>query len=472
MSEPNNAFPFPGMGTEGDLDISAIFGEIDAGSGVNPFDMPTAVEPAAGGDSAAGEEPAAGGESAISEKPAAGAQPALSQTASVEPEPASHPAAPAEASALVSAAQPQEPEPTPENELVNNPISAAFTMQTEQNTQQGLLEKPPVFCYGSAREPITDSSMTFEELRIAKSDDFPELAEGKKVSWTVEYGKTVKTISDPKGTTILSVKAEIERSKAFLDGLKKAKQKCPDCLVKPKVTAQSKGVAAYKGVFSSLEAARASDKAICTIPGRDGRIYELRRTELGEFIAPKDNIVDFQRIRAGFTPALPRIPLFLLYQIISFFRCYMSEWEEFEALAHILWDKERREFVVHIEQEVSRCRISADLRHDELPEERYLHYADIHSHNSMAAKFSPVDDQDERATRLYIVLGRLDKFFPTISVRMSCGGAFVALDPASVLESVGEAFPAAWHDSVKPRHSLPAQLRQAGKPGGFRDGAR
>ena len=48
--------------------------------------------------------------------------------------------------------------------------------------------------------------MTFDELRIAKSEDFPELAEGKKVSWTVEYGKTVKPITDPKGTTIASVK--------------------------------------------------------------------------------------------------------------------------------------------------------------------------------------------------------------------------------------------------------------------------
>ena len=55
--------------------------------------------------------------------------------------------------------------------------------------------------------------MTFEELRIDKAEDFPELAEGKKVSWTVEYGKTVKTITDPKGTTIRSIKAEIETSR-------------------------------------------------------------------------------------------------------------------------------------------------------------------------------------------------------------------------------------------------------------------
>ena len=292
--------------------------------------------------------------------------------------------------------------------------------------------------------------MTFEELRIAKADDFPELSEGKRVSWSVEYGKVTKQITDPKGTTIQSVKEEIERSKAFLDGLKKAKDKNPDCLVKPRVTAQSKGIANYKGVFQSVEEARASDKTICLFPSGDGRVYELRKTELGEFIAPKDNVVEFQTIRAGFTPALPLIPISLLNQIISFFRCYMNEAAEFEALAHILWDKEREEFTVHIPpQEVSKAHISADLSRDEFPEKRYLHYMDIHSHNSMAAKFSPVDDQDERATRLYTVLGRLDRFFPEITVRMSCGGTYSELDPALVFEGLGEVFPKEWRDNVQ-----------------------
>lgn len=143
--------------------------------------------------------------------------------------------------------------------------------------QVSLFDKPPIFSYGGAKESIKDTSMTFEELRIAKSDDFPELAEGKKVSWSVEYGKTTKYISDPKETTIASVKEEIEKSKAFLDGLKKAKDKDrnPDCLVKPKVTAQSKGTTSYKGVFPSVEAAKASDKVICLIPGQDGRKVDI-----------------------------------------------------------------------------------------------------------------------------------------------------------------------------------------------------
>ena len=128
----------------------------------------------------------------------------------------------------------------------------------------------------------------------------------------------------------------------------------------------------------------------------------------------------------------------------------MNETAEFEALVHILWDKQLGQFVVHVPpQEVSKARVNADLSREELDETQYLHYMDIHSHNSMAAKFSPVDDQDEKATRLYAVLGRLDKFFPEITVRMSCGGTYCELEPSLVFESLGETFPREWRDNVK-----------------------
>ena len=467
MSEQKNgAWPFSPMESTEGLDIDAIFGAGSGGGDVNPFDVPAAE---------AGTQPVPAAEPVQADMPAA-------SDSRPEPEgaPDGIPGNQEEVAEPTQMGSQQSPAPKPENDAQekekvsevpsgeDNPIAAAFAQKDDENTRQGLLERPPVFAYGSAKEAIMDSGMTFEELRIKKADDFPELAEGKRVSWTVEYGKTVKSITDPKGVTIQSVKTEIELSKEFLDGLKKARNKTPECLVKPKVTAQSKGIAAYKGLFTSMEEARASDKAICILPGRDGRVYELRRNALGEFIAPKDNVVDFQQIRAGFTPALPRIPWTLLCQIIAFFRSYMREGEEFEALAHILWDKADEKFVVRIpEQEVCKDGVSADLRRDPLPEDRYLHYADIHSHNSMAAKFSSVDDRDEQATRLYIVLGRLDQFFPRIAVRISCGGVFQPVDPAAVLEGFDSVFPSQWRNHVKPRRrsASPAQAVPYWTPG-------
>ena len=457
MSEPTNSgFPFAEMPDADGLDFASIFGGAHSGaapSDVNPFEAalaqqaspPASVPPAQSQETAP--QPAA--QTAPQPTPV---PPAAQSAQPVQPAPA-------------PAVQPAAPDTQPALDI--DPLAAVMAEQeakAEQKTAKSLFEKAPVFLYGSAREEIADPGMTFEELRIAKADDFPELAEGKRVSWTVEYGKTTKAITDPKGTTIRSIKEEIELSKPFLDTLKKAKDKNPDCLVKPKVTAQSKGISAYKGVFPSLEEAQASDKAICLFPANDGQVYELRKTELGEFIAPKHNVTDFAAVRAGFTPALPLVPMELLAQIVSFFRCYMDGREKFEALAHILWDRQEQEFVVRVPaQKVTHARIDADLSKDAYPEDRYLHYIDIHSHNSMEAKFSHVDDEDEQATRIYIVVGRLDKFFPDVTVRMSCGGTYLELDPGCVLESLGGVFPQEWRANVEVAHRQRPVLRPLGE---------
>ena len=312
-----NAWPFTEISAEEGLDINAIFGDsTDTANQGNPFEVQaTAATPA----------PAP----ATQEMPAAPAVEAAAPMPAVAP--------PKEAPA------PAQPE---SNAAAGNPIAAAFEQKTAENTKKGLLEKPPVFYHKGIKEDIEDAAMTFEELRIRKSEDFTDLEEGKRVSWSVEYCGIRKEIKDPKGTTIISMKETIERSREFLEALKKSKEKDPCCYVKPKVEMKTKGNAAYKGRFGTLEEARESDKVICLIPSRDGRIYELRKMEQGEFIAPKNNVVDFSEIRAGFIPALPKIPAQLMGEIIAFFRSFMTESEENEAMAQIYWDKaEKRSYV-------------------------------------------------------------------------------------------------------------------------------
>jgi len=136
-----------------------------------------------------------------------------------------------------------------------NAVDAAENKDVEK-AKLNLHEKPPVFDYAGATENIEDSSQTFDELRIAKAADFPELEDGKRVSWSVEYGKVTKNVTDAKGTSIAKMKSDIETSKAFTDALKKSKDKNPVCKIKPRVTAQSKGVASassYKGVFTNMQ---------------------------------------------------------------------------------------------------------------------------------------------------------------------------------------------------------------------------
>ena len=232
MSELNstNAWPFTEIPAEEGLDINAIFGDsTDTANQGNPFEAPAAAA-----------------------APAPAPAPQETPTAS-----------PAAASMSKPAAAPQEEATTPaqpeETAAAENPIAAAFEQKTAENTKKGLLEKPPVFYHKGIKEDIEDASITFEDLRILKSEDFTDLEEGKRVSWSVEYCSIRKEVKDPKGTTIISMKETIERSREFLEALKKSKEKDPRCYVKPKVEMKTKGNAAYKGRFGTLEEARESD---------------------------------------------------------------------------------------------------------------------------------------------------------------------------------------------------------------------
>lgn len=449
MSE-QNVWPFPELPEMDGLDINAIFGSSAPVTDSNPFDAPqTSAAPTP--------VPAAPVENEV---------PAVQQPASNVPSTASHAEQPAGSKASQAQGMPVSIRQV--DAPLDNPIAAAFEKKTVENAQKGLLEKPPVFRHKNVKEPIEDASMTFEELRIRKSEDFADLEEGKYVSWSVEYCGIRKDIKDPKGTTIISIKEMIERSREFLESLKKAKDKDPDCFVTPKIVGKTKGIAAaYKGHFGSVEAARASDKVICLIPSNDGQMYELQKTEQGEFIAPKNKVAEFEQVRAGFTPALPLIPLSLIGQIIAFFRSFMAENEEYEAMAQIYWDKEKREFFVFVPNQVVRKgEIQADLHdcpYDDT--ERYLCYADIHSHNSMEAFFSETDDQDERGTGLYFVMGELDRFFPDVKARISCGGSFVSIDPATVIEGLDQSFPGDWTPRVTcKKEKYARKLSAAGIP--------
>ena len=356
-----------------------------------------------------------------------------------------NPGQPAAAQAI-----PQAPAQVPQNNLPaqsggdtdsepENLLSAAVK-QAEQKqtitTAETLFSKLPVFHYAAATEEIKDTAITFEQLRIEKSTDFPELEDSKRVSWSMEYCGVTKQVTSPSKTVIGKLKAEIENSKEFLEALKKAKDKNPVCKVKPKITAQSKGIASYKGLFTTMEEADASEKHIRILPARDGNVYEIRCTEAGKFIARAQNVQELSEVSAGFIPALPPIPYPLFLQVIAFFLHYMQAENENEVMAYFYWDKEKKEYCVQVPmQTVSKAHISVVILPEEtIDEERYVHVVDMHSHNSMPAFFSQTDDRDELATRVYIVVGRLEEHSAQLSARISVGGRFVPIDIRQIID--------------------------------------
>lgn len=318
---------------------------------------------------------------------------------------------------------------------------AAALQKAQVSSEQRLLEplesKPPVFVYGKVKEEIQDKSLSFEQLRLQYEFDFMELSDPKKVTWTVSYGKINKVISNPTDK-IFEVKSEIEHSPGFISNLKKAKSdadKNPVCEVKPRITAQTKGEAslpAYKEFCMSMEEARQSPRPIIMLPSKDGKIYELRKNEIGTFTAPATLLPEFPEVKQGFEMKLPKIPYHILLKIQKFFRTFSDG--GYEALAHILYDTSRAKYLIRIPRQTV-SRISVNAKCDEPYPDHLLHVMDIHSHNYMKAEFSPIDDKDETATRLYAVMGKLDCIYPELKVRASCNGKFIPIPPESVFDT-------------------------------------
>ena len=248
--------------------------------------------------------------------------------------------------------------------------------QQESRMLETLATKPAFFSYGKVKESIEDGESTFEDRRAKYETDFPELSDGKLITWSVNYGKVTKQINNPASDKVYTVKAEIEKSKAFTDGLKKAKtdaEKNPECVVKLFKKAQTKGEA-LSGIkelcLTKAEAAQ-TNKPIVLLPSKDGRVYEQRRNEIGCFTAPAENVREFEDIRAEFKMALPKIPAHIFSKVMGFFKSISDELH-YEVLVHILYDTEEKEYIIKVpKQRISEASVNSET--DEPYPDRYIH---------------------------------------------------------------------------------------------------
>ena len=209
----------------------------------------------------------------------------------------------------------------------------------------------------------------------------------------------------------------------------------------------------YKGFFINPKEAAKAKKHISYIPSQDGKIMEVRDT-LGFAVATETNAVnidEIQLLNPSFINKLPKkIPFSQLLMIISLARHYSKIDGGKEVLVDVYWDSYRQRYHLEIpKQKVSKARVHTD--EGSLADETLFHFATGHSHNTMAGRFSRDDDDDDRETRVYFVIGRLDCYFPEISVRVSNGGKYLTIDPSEIFQMPESAvdIPEEWHESIE-----------------------
>lgn len=188
------------------------------------------------------------------------------------------------------------------------------------------------------------------------------------------------------------------------------------------------------------------------VAGKDGRLYEIRQSELGTIIVPAENLTRLEEIPTGFQFSLPRrIPGILLARAITFFRDYCRNGIDLEVMVSFFYHPKLKEYVVDCpEQEVSGARIRfKELSYEE---EGFIEVLQLHSHNRMAAFFSDVDDHDEKRFLLYGVVGELDQVHPNMKLRAGVNGYFYDLPLKYVFQEPNltqfAEYPQSWHKRI------------------------
>ena len=152
----------------------------------------------------------------------------------------------------------------------------------------------------------------------------------------------------------------------------------------------------------------------------------LENTSIGSFIAEVDSLRNLSHLR--FKSRLPKVPYGLLQTIIADFKRDLTR----EAVVQIYWNTKTRSFYLVRPQieDVSKCHVT--FLNKFRGKENVL-FMTVHSHNTMPAVFSAIDNGDECYTGLFGVIGTLDEE-PSMCFRAGMEGTFCNLEMGTIFE--------------------------------------
>lgn len=147
-----------------------------------------------------------------------------------------------------------------------------------------------------------------------------------------------------------------------------------------------------------------------------------------------------------------KIPHQILKQILAFFKDICDESKD-EVYIQIFWDPKTEKYFNYVpKQKVSGG--SVEYERDQDTEKDHVLVCEMHSHNTMSAEFSGIDDKDEKTDRFFGVVGRLDRLKPDITLSYVCGGKRQKIDIEDLFDEVPEEeelFPREWKSRVSKR---------------------
>lgn len=174
-----------------------------------------------------------------------------------------------------------------------------------------------------------------------------------------------------------------------------------------------------------------SDKDFCIGIFSDGA-WEARKNDIGTFSYQKHEFEVPYLKEPGyllFEMALPKIPYGMLLGIVEFYKKIMVKLSNAEAMVQVWWNKEEQKYQLYVpKQKVSGASVKFDHSEELQNDDNMVWVLDTHSHNTMGAFFSGGDDADEKSTRVFGVIGQLNREPWASKWRAGCNGQYVDLD--------------------------------------------